>query len=147
MVPRRPGSGFVGREAELAAIEAALAASGRSALTQPASVHGLGGVGKTLPAVEFASRHADHLNTVPRVPAEQPIALALSFAQRARGLGLPEAVETCQGVWPLWGPTANIVGFGNIEKPRDDIAFIRSSDKTRTAAHLPGFPRGFVRAY
>ena len=54
MVPRRPDPGFVGRETELAAVAAALASAGRSALTQPASVHGLGGVGKTLLAVEYA---------------------------------------------------------------------------------------------
>jgi len=45
MVPRRPDPDFVGRAAELAALEKALAASGSSALTQPAGVHGLGGVG------------------------------------------------------------------------------------------------------
>src|SRR5436853_165299 len=46
MVPRRPDPHFVGREQELADLEAALAAGGASALTQPASAHGLGGVGK-----------------------------------------------------------------------------------------------------
>ncbi|MBV8076055.1 MAG: hypothetical protein JO284_06650 [Planctomycetaceae bacterium] len=59
MVPRRPDPDFVGRSDELAALGRALAVSGRSALMQPASVHGLGGVGKTLLAVELAHRHAE----------------------------------------------------------------------------------------
>ena len=72
MVPRRPDPDFVGRAAELAALEQALAASGRSALTQPASGHGLGGVGKTLLAVEFAHRHANAYDAVFWLAAENP---------------------------------------------------------------------------
>jgi hypothetical protein len=48
IVPRRRDPDFVGREGELAALQSALAATGSSALTQPTTVHGLGGVGKTL---------------------------------------------------------------------------------------------------
>jgi nucleoside phosphorylase/tetratricopeptide (TPR) repeat protein len=98
MVPRRRDPNFVGREEELAALEAALAATGSSALTQPAAVHGQGGVGKTLLAVEFAYRHADDYAAVLWLHAEEPTALAAAFADLARTLGLPEADEPDQAV-------------------------------------------------
>src|SRR6516225_188620 len=98
MVPRWRDPDFVGREGELAALESALAATGSSALTQPATVHGLGGVGKTLLAVEFAYRHAGEYRAVLWVPAENPTTLASAFADLARELGLPEAGEPDQTV-------------------------------------------------
>src|SRR3954464_13482433 len=98
MVPRRRDPGFVGRTKEMADLEQALAASGRSALTQPASVHGLGGVGKTLLAVEFAHRHASAYDAVFWLAAENPTTLAPAFAELARELGLPEADEPDQNV-------------------------------------------------
>ena len=98
MVPRRRDPDFVGRVDELAALEQALAASGRSALTQPASVHGLGGVGKTLLAVEFAHRHADDYDAVLWLAAENPTVLASAFADLARELHLSEADEPDQNV-------------------------------------------------
>jgi hypothetical protein len=55
----RETSGFSGRETELAAIEAALAAGAAAAVTQPAAVHGLGGIGKSVLAREYARRHPD----------------------------------------------------------------------------------------
>ena len=71
---------------------------GRWALTQPASVHGLGGVGKTLLAVEFAHRHADDYDAVLWLAAENPTVLASAFADLARELHLPEADEPDQNV-------------------------------------------------
>ena len=122
---RRPDPGFVGREGELAALEAALAASGRSALRQPAAVHGLGGVGKSLLAVEFAYRHADHYDAVFWLPAEEPTALASAVADLARKLGLPEAAEPDQAVrtaavlaW-LEGHDRWLLVFDNAERRAD----------------------------
>ena len=127
MVPRWRDPDFVGRADELATLERALAASGRSALTQPASVHGLGGVGKTLLAVEFAYRHADDYDAVLWLAAENPPVLASAFADLARELHLPEADEPDQNVrtaavrrWlethPRW-----LLVFDNAER-REDLA-------------------------
>src|SRR4051812_37928855 len=98
MVPRRHDPRFVGRAEEFASLEQVLAVTGRSALTQPASVHGLGGVGKTLLAVEYAYRHADDYDAVFWLAAENPTTLAPAFAELARTLGLPEAGEPDQNV-------------------------------------------------
>ena len=88
---RRPGDG-TGRGRRRARL------GGRSALTQPASVHGLGGVGKTLLAVEYAYRHADDYDAVFWLAAENPAALASAFADLAGTLGLPEASERDQSL-------------------------------------------------
>lgn len=47
---------FIGRDAERGALEGALHRGKQATLTQPASVFGLGGVGKTALALEFAHR-------------------------------------------------------------------------------------------
>jgi Tfp pilus assembly protein PilF len=98
MVPRRRDPHFVGRQEELAALQAALGDGGTSVLSQPASVHGLGGVGKTLLAVEFAYQYAADYAAVLWLSAQEPTVLAAAFADLARELGLPEADEPDQGV-------------------------------------------------
>jgi hypothetical protein len=127
MVPRRRDPHFVGRQDELAALEAALAAAGSSALTQPATVHGLGGVGKTLLAVELAYRHAADYADVLWLSAENPTVLAAAFADLARELALPEAGEPDQGAraaavlrW-LGSPQAGrwLLVFDNAERRQD----------------------------
>jgi hypothetical protein len=54
--PRRQ---FVGRRDELVQIDDALRREGRTSITQPASLWGLGGVGKTALALEYAHRALD----------------------------------------------------------------------------------------
>jgi len=55
----KPTANFTGREAELDAIGKALASGVQAAITQPAAVHGLGGIGKSTLAREFAWRAAE----------------------------------------------------------------------------------------
>ncbi|MFO0949805.1 MAG: tetratricopeptide repeat protein [Isosphaeraceae bacterium] len=95
-LPDRPDPGFVGREEELAALAAALTPSGRSAQVQPVALHGLGGVGKTHLAVEFAVRREADYDAVLWLPAEEPTALASAFAALAADLGLPEGADADQ---------------------------------------------------
>ena len=73
-----------------------LSAGGVSALTQPATVHGLGGVGKTQLALYFAARHFARYTAGFWLPAENPTALAVAFADLARVLQLPEADDPDQ---------------------------------------------------
>ena len=55
----KPTPNFTGREAELDAIGEALDSGAKAAITQPAAVHGLGGIGKSTLAREFAWRAAE----------------------------------------------------------------------------------------
>ncbi len=55
----KPTASFTGRAAALDAIGAALERGAKTAITQPAAVHGLGGIGKSTLAREFAWRAAE----------------------------------------------------------------------------------------
>jgi hypothetical protein len=61
------------------------------ALTQTVALHGLGGVGKTQLAVEYAWKHLGGYTAVLWVRADSPEALDASLAELARLLGLPQA--------------------------------------------------------
>ncbi|QNT68850.1 tetratricopeptide repeat protein [Defluviicoccus vanus] len=68
----RPTPSFTGREAELSAIDAALTSGGAAAVTQPAAVHGLGGIGKSVLAREYAHRFQDRYAGVWWLNAAKP---------------------------------------------------------------------------
>jgi hypothetical protein len=63
---------FVGRDTSLEQIESALwQGQGAAAITQAAAVHGLGGIGKTTLALEYARRNRHRYRGVWRVRSEQ----------------------------------------------------------------------------
>ena len=57
MVPYPRNPQFTGREDVLTQLETALLESNAAVLTQPQAIRGLGGIGKTQTAVEYAYRH------------------------------------------------------------------------------------------
>jgi hypothetical protein len=81
---------FTGRNDLLQALRAHLAKNTTGAVVQAGVVHGLGGVGKTQLAVEYAHRYAADYDLVWWIRAEQPAAISGRLAQLARRLGLPE---------------------------------------------------------
>lgn len=85
--PRNPN--FTGREQLLKDLRALLTAGQAAALTQ-AALHGLGGIGKTQLALEYAYRHARDYDLVWWVRSESPAALAADYAALAVPLDLPE---------------------------------------------------------
>ena len=87
-ISHRRNPNFTGRADLLEAIEKALASGQRAALTQV--IAGLGGVGKTQLAVEYAYRHAAQYQAVWWLRAEQPATLAADYAGLAAPLNLPE---------------------------------------------------------
>lgn len=82
---------FTGREGVLEALNRELAANGRAALS------GMGGVGKTQTAVEYAYRHRGEYVTVLWAKADGEDSLKAGFAAIADKLGLPEKDETDRG--------------------------------------------------
>ncbi|WP_007512064.1 FxSxx-COOH system tetratricopeptide repeat protein [Pseudofrankia saprophytica] len=101
--PRNPH--FTGRERELADLRARLVGDGR-AVAVPQALHGLGGVGKTQLAVQYAYRHAGDYDLVWWVPAEDPaLALAALAALAERvGVGVAgQAEESACAVVELLG--------------------------------------------
>jgi hypothetical protein len=86
--PRNPN--FTGRGELLLALRRQLAEGTASAVVQAQAVHGLGGVGKSQLAVEYAHRYASHYELVWWLPAEQAATISGRLAVLARRLGLPE---------------------------------------------------------
>jgi tetratricopeptide (TPR) repeat protein len=89
--PRNPF--FTGREEVLEMLHAQLGVDRAVALTQSSALHGLGGVGKTQIALEYAYRHALEYSAVFWIRAETTEQIISSFWQIAEILHLSE----CQG--------------------------------------------------
>jgi len=87
-VPHHRNPNFTGREELLQNLRAALASEQSAALTQ--AIHGLGGVGKTQLAVEYAYRFSHEYEAVWWLAAESPATLAADYAALAQPLALPE---------------------------------------------------------
>ena len=89
MVPRVPfnipfgslGDLFKGREQELSSLDAQLKLRGASAILQPRAISGLGGIGKTRLAIEYAHRHRDEFTAVLFVSANTPADLEANLAR------------------------------------------------------------------
>ena len=84
--PRNPK--FFGREAELAAIDATLAASGDSQPFRSIALYGLGGVGKSQVALEYAYRRFNDYQVVFWLDATTNLSLLQSFTDIAIKLEL-----------------------------------------------------------
>lgn len=124
--PRNPG--FTGREDLLAGTRRALTHGDRAVVQ---ALHGMGGVGKTQLAVEYAHRFADNYNLVWWVAAEQTELIAEQFAALADALG-------CQP--PSGGPTGlrRAVSTGLRARGSWLVIFDNAEDVERLARWLPG---------
>jgi len=87
-VPHNRNPNFTGREEHLASLKMALSSGKPAALTQ--AIHGLGGVGKTQLALEYAYRNVAEYDVVWWVRSEEPATLAADYASLADALDLPE---------------------------------------------------------
>jgi tetratricopeptide (TPR) repeat protein len=86
--PRNPF--FLGRETELAQVHQRLQGGQATALSQPQAVSGLGGIGKTQLALEYAYRYHQDYQVVLWARAESTEALVSSYVAIATLLQLPE---------------------------------------------------------
>jgi len=95
-VPHNRNPNFTGREEHLASLKTALNSGKPAALTQ--AIHGLGGVGKTQLALEYAYRNVAEYDIVWWVRSEEPTTLAAGYASLAKALDLPEKESADQEV-------------------------------------------------
>jgi tetratricopeptide (TPR) repeat protein len=122
-LPHLRNPNFTGRGDLLAQLCSALTSGQPAALIQ--AIHGLGGVGKTQLAVEYAYRHAADYDLVWWVRAEEPAALAADYAALAGPLDLPQKDEPDQRLMvqavrrELGQRTGWLLIFDNARRPED----------------------------
>ena len=95
-MPHLRNPNFTGRDDLLAALRTALASGQPAALTQAQAVYGLGGVGKSQIAVEYAYRNQDAYQTVWWIEAETPSQQAAGYVALACAAGLAQPNQTDQ---------------------------------------------------
>jgi tetratricopeptide (TPR) repeat protein len=96
-VPYRQNPFFLGREALLSRLGTALRTTQATKLSQPQAITGLGGIGKTQLAVEYAYRFRLDYHAVLWVSADTRDTLSTGFIELGRILDLPEKNEREQG--------------------------------------------------
>ncbi|GHJ49018.1 hypothetical protein Cs7R123_63600 [Catellatospora sp. TT07R-123] len=121
--PRNPH--FTGRETELRALAVALSAD---RVVSVSALHGLGGVGKTHLALEFAYRHQDTLDTAWWVRAEEAATIPAQMAAFATALGVDAGDDPLAAVRAELGRRSGwLLVFDNVE----DFAVLRDAIPTR----------------
>ncbi|MFC0528939.1 FxSxx-COOH system tetratricopeptide repeat protein [Phytohabitans kaempferiae] len=86
---------FTGRESLLLTLQRALERRAKASVL-PHALHGMGGVGKTALAVEFAYRYADRYDLVWWIPAEHQSLVLQSLYQLGRHFDTPDTADLQQ---------------------------------------------------
>src|SRR3979411_154280 len=104
MVPYRRNTFFTGREGLLRELHERFTRDRATVLTQGQAINGLGGIGKTQIAVEYAYRHQDESRFVLWASAASQGTLRAAYVTMAERLQLPErsAQEQDKIVAAVW---------------------------------------------
>jgi len=95
-LPHHRNAFFTGRDDLLDMLAATLTSNRTAALTQAQAISGLGGIGKTQIAVEYAYRYSERYQAVFWVTASSRDTLIADFVSLAELLNLPEKAERDQ---------------------------------------------------
>ena len=95
-IPYRQNPYFTGRKTLLEILHKELSTEHATTLSQPQAIIGLGGIGKTQTALEYAYRHWKDYRIIWWLRAEEPKTLAADYTKLAIKLDLPERQTTEQ---------------------------------------------------
>ena len=146
LAPRPPP--LAGREGLLADLDTRLSASD-SRWPRIVALHGLGGVGKTSVAVEYAHRHLAAVGAAWQFPAENTTMLAAGFGELAAQLGVRELVDNRDPVTSVHAvlaayPRAWLLLFDNAPDWETVAAFLPPGGAGRVliTSQNPSWPSG-----
>jgi NB-ARC domain-containing protein len=112
---------FSGRDDLLKELDASLQAGSAAAVVPMGALHGLGGVGKTELALEFAYRFASDYDITWWIPAEQPTSAIAALATLAGRLGVEELADQAEMVTGLFDRLRQrdrwLLVYDNAERP------------------------------